>query len=273
MRAKQAFVYGFKMLLLGYFDGKMLIPCDMSLHRESKDKDYGLNKKEQKRQHRTTMPKGSCGGERFAELDEKKTTVFLKMLKRAVNKGFSASYVLMDSWFVNDEVIKGIRRIKRGLLHVVGICKMDRRKFAVGKMEYNSRAIININTRQGKIHNSKKYKSQYMVVQATYKGVPVKLFYVRYRKTANWTLLLTTDLSLSFNKAMEIYQIRWTIEVLFKECRQYLRPGKSQNTDFNGQIADTTLALATYTILSLEKRFKSYETIGALFRENHHDML
>ncbi|MDR0574289.1 MAG: hypothetical protein LBG96_09725 [Tannerella sp.] len=68
-------------------------------------------------------------------------------------------------------------------------------------------------------------------------------------------LLLTTDLSLSFNKAMEIYQIRWTIEVLFKECRQYLRPGKSQNTDFNPQIADTTLALATYTILSLEKRF------------------
>ena len=72
---------------------------------------------------------------------------------------------------------------------------------------------------------------------------------------------------------MEIYQIRWSIEVLFKECKQYLRLGKSQNTNFNGQIADTTIALITYTILSLEKRFKCYETIGVLFRQNQQDMI
>ena len=39
----------------------------------------------------------------------------------------------------------------------------------------------------------------------------------------------------------ELYQIRWSIEVLNKECKQYLRLGKSQNTDFYGQIADASL--------------------------------
>ena len=60
---------------------------------------------------------------------------------------------------------------------------------------------------------------------------------------------------------------------LFKECKQYLNLGKAQNTNFNGQIADTALALTTYTILSLGKRFGSYETIGSLFRANKQDML
>ena len=54
----------------------------------------------------------------------------------------------------------------------------------------------------------------------------------------------------------------------FKEYMQYLNLGKAQNTDFNGHIADTALALTTYTILSLGKHFESYETIGSLFHAN-----
>ena len=110
-------------------------------------------------------------------------------------------------------------------------------------------------------------------MNAVYKGIPVKLFYVKYKRAKTWTLILSTDTNINFNRAIEIYQIRWTIEVLFKECKQYLNLGKAQNTNFNGQIADTALALTTYTILSLGKRFGSYETIGSLFRANKQDML
>jgi len=93
------------------------------------------------------------------------------------------------------------------------------------------------------------------------------------KNAKDWTILLTTDLSLSFVKAMELYQIRWSIEVLFKECKQYLRLGKSQNTDFCGQIADATMTMITYTILTLYKRFESYETLGALFRDTQKEMI
>jgi hypothetical protein len=61
--------------------------------------------------------------------------------------------------------------------------------------------------------------------------------------------------------------------VLFKECKQYLRLGKSQNTDFCGQIADASLTMITYTVLSLYKRFQAYETLGALFRDTQKEML
>jgi len=124
-----------------------------------------------------------------------------------------------------------------------------------------------------KVHSCRKYKSRYFTVEAYYRGTPVKLFYIKYMNAKDWTLLLTTDLSLSFVKAMELYQIRWSIEVLFKECKQYLRLGKSQNTDFCGQIADASMAMITYTILSLYKRFGSYETFGALYRHTQKNML
>ena len=36
------------------------------------------------------------------------------MIKRAVKNGFKASYIFMDSWFVNDYMIKSIRSINNG---------------------------------------------------------------------------------------------------------------------------------------------------------------
>ena len=158
------------------------------------------------------------------------------------------------------------------MLHVLGMCKMDRRKYSVEKKELNSAQIISLYERtKGKY--SRKHKSHYIPVTAVYKGETVKLFYIKYRFAKHWTLLLTTDLCLSFVKALELYQIRWTIEVLFKECKQYLRLGKSQNTDFDGQIADATLTLITHTVLTLQKRLGAYETIGGLFRETQQHLI
>ena len=96
---------------------------------------------------------------------------------------------------------------------------------------------------------------------------------IKLKGAKTWKLLLTTDLSLSFVKTMELYQIRWTIEVLFKECKQYLRLGKGQNTDFDGQIADTASTWLTHLILSLGLRFQAYETMGGLFRDLQNQMI
>ena len=202
----------------------------------------------------------------------KKGEVAVSMLKRAVKNGFSARYVLMDSWFVNDYMIKSVRSIKKGAMHLLGMCKLDKRKYLVDKKEVNAHQLIAKNGRKRSKY-SRKYKSVYISIVADYKGEKVRLFFIRYNNAKNWTILLTTDLTLSFVKAIELYQIRWTIEVLFKECKQYLRLGGSQNTDFDGQVADVTITLATHTILSLQKRFSSYETMGELFRETQQHLL
>lgn len=202
----------------------------------------------------------------------KKGDAAVLMLKRAVKNGFIASYVLMDSWFVNDYMIKSIRTIKNGAMHLLGMCKLDRRQYLVDKRLLNAHQLITKNERKRSKY-SRKYKSTYISLVVDYKGVKVRLFFIRYNNAKSWTLLLTTDLTLSFVQAIELYQIRWTIEVLFKECKQYLRLGSSQNTDFDGQIADVTITLATHTILSLQKRFSSYETMGELFRETQQHLL
>ena len=267
-------LFGFKLLLLCYWDGKSLIPCCLSLHREYKKYEYGLTQKQQKRQFTKKRNDTGYFQERYNELDEDKLSVSIKMLKRCVKRAILGSYVLMDSWFVNDFMLKEIRKICKGMLHVVGMCKMDNRKFEVEGKERNSQTIIKMNeNNSSKVHSCHKYKSRYFMVIANYKGIPVKLFYIKYKNATNWTLLLTTDLSISFIKAMELYQIRWSIEVLNKECKQYLRLGKSQNTDFYGQIADASLTMITYTILTLYKRFESYETLGALFRNTQKELL
>jgi len=268
------YLFGFKLLLVCYWDGKSLIPCGLSLHRENKKNEYGLNKKQQKRQFSKKRSEEGHFQERYDELDADKLSTAIKMLKRCVQRGILGSYVLMDSWFVTDFMIKEIRKIRKGMLHVVGMCKLDKRQFEVDGKVRNSQTIIKMNEHNSsKVHSCNKYKSRYFSVIANYKGMPVKLFYIKYKNAKDWTILLTTDLSLSFVKVMELYQIRWSIEVLNKECKQYLRLGKSQNTDFYGQIADASLTMITYTILTLYKRFEAYETLGALFRDTQKEML
>jgi hypothetical protein len=268
------YLFGFKLLLLCFWDGKSLIPCCLSLHRENKKNEYGLNKKEQKRQFTKERSYEGYYRERYDELDEEKHVVVIKMLKQCVKRFILGSYVLMDSWFVNDYMLQEIRKIRNGLLNVVGMCKMDKRKFEVNGKELNSQTIIKMNEyNSSEVKTCTKYKSRYIKVDANYKGIPVRLFYIKYKNATKWTLLLTTDLSLSFVKAMELYQIRWSIEVLYRECKQYLRLGQAQNTDFCGQIADATMTMITYTILSLYKRFESYETLGELFRNTQKEML
>lgn len=264
---------GFKMLLLGFWDGKTLIATDFSLHREKGKKGiYGLSKKELKSQFRKKRDRKSPGHKRVEELDLKKSEVAVSMLRRAVKNGVIASYVLMDSWFVNDHMIKSVRSIKKGAMHLLGMCRLDRRQYLAGNKELNAHQLITKNQRKNSRY-SRKHKSTYISMVVDYKGEKVRLFLIRYNNAKNWTLLLTTDLTLSFVRAIELYQIRWTIEVLFKECKQYLRLGASQNTDFDGQIADATIILAIHTILSLQKRFSSYETMGELFRETQLQLL
>ena len=101
---------------------------------------------------------------------------------------------------------------------------------------------------------------------------PVRIFIIKYGRSTNWKVLLTTDTSTGFVKAFEFYERRWGIEVIFKECRGYLGLGKCQSRSYNAQIADTTLCFMMYQMLSLAKRFSQYETMGSLFRSERNQL-
>lgn len=179
---------GYKLLLLAFWDGKSLISTDCSLHREKGKKETsGLSKKELKSQFSKKRDSKSPGQKRLEELDMKKGEAAVSMLKRA---------------------------IKNGAMHLLGMCKLDRRQYLVDKKLLNAHQLITKNERKRSSY-SRKYKSTYISLVVDYKGVKVRLFFIRYNNAKNWTILLTTDLTLSFVRAIELYQIRWTIEVLF----------------------------------------------------------
>ncbi len=262
-------VLGFKALALAYWDGKSILPLDFSLHREkgnNQKRPYGLTRKQLRKRYFKKRTKKTPGAKRTRELSANKIDQAVKMIKRSVKHGFIADYVLADSWFVSQSFIASIRKIKQGALHVLGACRMDKRKYLFEGAEYTAKELLN--KFKGSKKRSRKVRALYIEQLLEYKGLPVKLFFVRYAGQKSWKLLLTTDLALTFNKAIEIYSHRWTIEVMFKEAKQHLNLGKSQANDFDSQIADTTISLMQYIALTLHKRFQAYETLGELFRAN-----
>jgi hypothetical protein len=81
----QRFIFGYKILMAGYWKESVMIPFDFSLHRESKDsktKKYSLSENERKKQKTTNRGKGLTVCRRFAELNKKKTDVVVEMFKR-----------------------------------------------------------------------------------------------------------------------------------------------------------------------------------------------
>ena len=96
---------------------------------------------------------------------------------------------------------------------------------------------------------------------------PIRIFIIKYGRSTLWKVLLTTDTSMNFVRAFELYERRWGIEVIFKECRGYLGLGKCQSRSYNAQIADTTLCFMMYQMLSLAANaFQNTKPLGALFR-------
>lgn len=122
-----------------------------------------------------------------------------------------------------------------------------------------------ITKHERKAINAHSHNSKYIKIPVQYDGLRVNLFFIKMGQSARWKLLLTTDLSLNFQKLMDIYQLRWAIEVFFRECKQFLKLGQSRSTCFDSQIADTTISLVQYTILSFHKRIYCQNTFDGIF--------
>ena len=91
------------------------------------------------------------------------------------------------------------------------------------------------------------------------------MFFSRQGKNGKWKVILTTDTTISFIRLIEIYQIRWTVEVFFKESKQLLALSKCQSNDFDAQIADLTITMIQFMLLTIRYRYDTYESKGALF--------
>jgi hypothetical protein len=258
-------VLGFKLQLVVYFDGVTPIPVDFSIHCEwGKKKDCGLTKKDREARFTKDRAEGTAGRERSDEALQEKPRIFMKMLAKLWRRGLRPQYVLYDSWYHSLGLLRAIRSLGRGAVHALGMDKNGVRTYLVKGRKYTTKTMID--ARVAVIRKCDKYRLMYMKVDAMLDDIPVRLFLIKYGRSSEWKVLVTTDTGMRFTQAFETYQIRWTIEVVFRETKQYLGLGQCQSLDFDAQVADATLVFATYTMMANRKRFGEYETMGEAFR-------
>jgi hypothetical protein len=234
---------------------------------------FGLTTKEREEQFKKPVSVKSPGFKRRKEADKDKISNLLQMLCRVVKQGIIPDYLLLDSWFFCFEILERLSKIKKGAIKLVAMVKINNQKFTIcrtGK-EMAVKGIIKAYEKQAQ--KCKKLNSVYIRVNCFYKGIRTNLFFIRMGRCKTWKLLVTTDLDISFIQLIEVYQIRWGIEVFFKESKQYLGLGASQSVNFDAQIADITIAMMQHIILSYFKRLNYQQSIGGLFKSISHEIV
>jgi len=228
--------------------------------------DYGLTKKRMGEQFKKHRDIDSPGAQRAAEADIKKTTMMVTILKRAVKRGFRADYVLTDSWFFNLGLVKQVSKLnKKYNLNLISMAKMGATKYKLTANDTYYNAIELAAKFERKAVNARSHKAKYIKVPVTFGDIRINLFFIKIGQSKNWNLLVTTDLTINFQKIMDVYQIRWSIELFFRESKQNLNLGKSKSTCFDAQIADATISLVQYTILSFHRRITDYSSFDGIF--------
>ncbi len=267
----QTYFFGYKLLVAGYWNGAVFIPVDFSFHRENKNnkkKKYGLSKKENKVQKKTKRAKGMPVIARFKELNCKKNEMVIQIFKRINQRKIKVDYILIDSWFTTISLIKKFQAVNK-TIDIIGMYKYN------SKVNINDKICTIKQLRKSKkgLKRSRKTGYYYMSFIGEIDGCSVKIFLSRKGKRGNWNTLITTNTRLSYNDIVQIYSIRWSIEVFFKEAKQLLGLGKSQSTNFDVQIAQTTITMIQYLLISLKYRMEAYETINGLFKDIKQDYI
>ena len=228
---------------------------------------YGLTPNQQRKQFKKDRAKDSHGYERRSEADISKAQSVIRMISRAVRKGFEFEYVLFDSWFFSKEILAHIESFRTKGIKLIAMVKMGRNLYrdCLSGKEMDANTLRKFHKKRKKPQRSRKYNATYIKVPVWYANRRVNLFFVRLGSGSKWKVFITNDLDLTFNKLLETYHIRWSIEVFFKDAKQHLQLGKCQCNNFDSQIGATTVAMMQYIMLLLYKQRHYGQSLGSIF--------
>jgi hypothetical protein len=240
------------MLTLGWSDGFSFAPLDFVMLSSAKITNRLC-------EMASNLSKRSQGYKRRMEAFSRKPDAVVALLERALRAGFSADYVLMDSWFTQAPLLRELT-IKG--LPVIGMVKEMKQRYLVQGKRLTLREVF----QSLPVSKAKDIKGSVIVQTAC--GLPVKLVFVRNRnKKREWLAILSTDVTLDATEVVRIYGMRWSIETFFKVTKSYLKLGTEfQGRSFDGLISHTTIVFSRYIAMEYERRQSSdNRTLGGLF--------
>jgi hypothetical protein len=211
--------------------------------------------------HRTNAHK------RRLETMKGKLQIAIDMVKRAVNSGIYADYLLVDSWYSKPVFIKEMNEL--GLRVISRMANNNKIWNFIGK-EKSLEAIYNKfkALKQAKPGQyGKKIKYTYFSVTVEHrKAGRLKIVFIKTKEKL--IPIVSTDLDISDEEIIEIYRRRWDIEQGYKELREHFGFGKEENRIYEALIARITLSFFTYNIVSYINRISNEpKTIGGLFKD------
>ena len=99
--------------------------------------------------------------------------------------------------------------------------------------------------------------------------VKMKIVFVKNDASNKWHAFAASDSTLSSQRILECYSQRWSIEVFFKNCKQYLNYGKEQMSNLDSIIACDALVFMRYIFLSylaFKEKATFYEKFNSLYK-------
>ena len=252
-------VMGEQVLTLGLATEEAFVPLDSQIYVSAK-KAQTLN--------RDYKDRRSLMAQRYREATEQsKPQMAIAMMKRAKRSGIEAEYLVADAWFGTKTMIRAAHR-----LEVCAVLRMKK-----GAMKYRVRG----DGGEPQMLDAKELFVQQVRKQwRKVRGVPwravaveveldlsedtqppqykrVQLLFVRGVNEPgepevakkDWALFLCTDTALAISKILEIYALRWGIEVYFKEAKQHLGFLAEQTRTFASHTASIHLCAIRYLML------------------------
>ena len=215
----------------------------------------------------TKIDHRSNAHKRRLETMKGKSQIAIDMVKRAVNSGIYADYLLVDSWYSKPIFIKEMNEL--GLKVISRIANNNKIWNFIGKEKtlegiYNKFKAVKTE-KLG--HYGKKIKFRYFSVIVEHKNAGK--FKIVFIKTKEKLIpIVSTDLTLNDEEIIEIYKRRWDIEQGYKELREHFGFGKEENRIYEALVARITLSFFTYNIVSYINRISNEpKTIGGLFKD------
>ena len=210
------------------------------------------------------------------------------MVRRALNAGIMADYLLADAWFGTKAMIRLTQETE-----LIPVLRMKK-----NNMKYRFSEYVRGNTVSRELDIQALYKRCVRKVWQTLPGQPyqakvvdvelnlaendkapeqwvkVRLLFVRGNADNtqskagkhDWAVFLSTDTALSAADMLELYAMRWVIEVYFKEAKQHLGFLKEQSNHYAAYVASVHLTAIRFCLLVIAKQTQGESNV-ALMRQ------
>ena len=207
----------------------------------------------------------SLAAKRRAEAVQHMPDVAYNLVAGAMDAGITATAAVFDSWFCTAPFV--IRLAK--LLPCIWIVKKGNAySYVFNKKSMTIHDVYRSlkNKRRGK---AKIICSCIITLQDTDgNSIPAKIVFVRDRNTHDWIPILSTDITLSDERIVKLYSLRWNIEVMFRDFKQFLNfEHGCQSTNYDSLVAYLSILQTVHTYIVLQKRASiDTRSFGELFR-------